>query len=71
MAVKLIMRTGRDAFIDYIRNASELDAWNAIADASLVVTWFRTGSNQRAELNRTLDKAIEAFEQTFGPWLPF
>jgi hypothetical protein len=72
MAVKLIMRTSCDEFIDFIRNADERAAWDAIGDAALVVTWYRTGSEQRATLNRTIDLALKAYEQTFGqPWLPF
>ncbi|MFZ2972287.1 MAG: hypothetical protein WA049_06580 [Ferribacterium limneticum] len=72
MAVKLIMRTTRDEFIDYIRNAEEGEAWGAICEACGAVSQIRMSNRDRAELNRTLDKAILAYETTFSfPWVPF
>lgn len=71
MAVELIMRSSRDEFIDYVRNAEEYDAWCAIADAGIAIARIRMSDANRAELNRTLDQAMAAYEQKFGPWAPF
>lgn len=72
MANKLINRFSRDEFIDYIRLSSERESWDAIGDAAMFITHARVSKAQRAELDRTLDKAMAAYKQTFGEdWLPF
>lgn len=72
MAVKLINRTSHGQFVAFIRTASELDAWNALWEASSFMWHARVSKARRAAIKRTIDQAEAAYVQTFGrDWAPF
>lgn len=71
MAVKLIMRKSRTAFIRFIQTANEHDADQALWDAWMAKTNVRMPKHKRAEITETLNQAEREFEKRFGTWLPF
>lgn len=72
MAVKLIAQMSHAAFIEYVRTATELEAWVAIGDAWYFVRHARITKVLRSSCRRTVEEAMFAYKQTFGQdWVPF
>ena len=71
MAVKLIMRKSRAAFIGFIKTANESDAAKALVDGLIAQVRCRMPKAKRAEIIETWMQAEREYEKRFGMWLPF
>lgn len=72
MAVKLIAQMSHAAFIEYVRTATELEAWAAIGDAWYFVRHARVTKVMRSSCRRTVEEAEVTYKHTFGKaWVPF